>query len=111
MFGVLLGVTNVTDANFDAEVLKSKIPVVVDVWATWCGPCRAYGPVVEEVAKEYDGKIRFVKLDADENDKTTQKYEIMSIPTTMLVEKGQIKAVNVGAVQKDALKKWIESNL
>lgn len=106
-----MGVTNVTDANFDAEVLKSKIPVVVDVWATWCGPCRAYGPVVEEVAKEYDGKIRFVKLDADENDKTTQKYEIMSIPTTMLVEKGQIKAVNVGAVQKDALKKWIESNL
>ncbi len=106
-----MGVTNVTDTNFDAEVLKSKMPVVVDVWATWCGPCRAYGPVVEEVAKEYDGKIKFVKLDADENDKTTQKYEIMSIPTTLLVDKGQIKAVNVGAVQKEALKKWIQNNL
>ena len=106
-----MGVTNVTDTNFDAEVLKSKMPVVVDVWATWCGPCRAYGPVVEEVAKEYDGKIKFVKLDADENDKTTQKYEIMSIPTTLLVDKGQIKAVNVAAVQKEALKKWIQNNL
>lgn len=106
-----MGVSNVTDASFDTEVLKSKMPVVVDVWATWCGPCRAYGPVVEEVAKEYDGKVKFVKLDADDNSKTTQKYEIMSIPTTMLVEKGQIKAVNVGAVPKEALKKWIQSNL
>ncbi len=104
-------VESVTDASFDAEVLKSGAPVVVDVWATWCGPCRMYSPVIEEVAKEYKGKIRFVKLDADENEKTVQKYEIMSIPTTLLVEKGQVKAVNVGAIPKDALKKWIQKNL
>jgi thioredoxin 1 len=104
-------VEEITDASFEKEVLKSKIPVIVDCWATWCGPCRMYGPVMEEVSKEYDGKIKFVKLDVDDNDKIAQKYEIMSIPTTLLVEKGQIKAVNVGAVSKDALKKWIQSNM
>jgi len=100
----------VTEANFEVEVLKSKIPVVVDVWATWCGPCRMYSPVIEEVSKDYDGKIKFVKIDADENPNIAQKYNIMSIPTTLLIENGKVKAMQVGAVPKDALKKWIDKN-
>ncbi len=102
---------NVDDKNFDAEVLKSNKPVVVDVWAEWCGPCRMYSPIVDEVAKDYEGKVKFVKVNADDNQAIDEKYNVMSIPTTLLIVKGQLKAASVGAVPKEALKKWIDGNL
>lgn len=106
-----MAISDVTDQSFESEVLKSGTPVVVDVWATWCGPCRMYSPVIEEVSKDYDGKVKFVKVDADENEKTVQRYNIMSIPTTLLIEKGEVKAMNVGAIPKEALRSWLKKNL
>ena len=103
-------VTDVNEGNFEAEVLKSKLPVVIDMWAEWCGPCRMYGPIVEEVAKEYDGKVKFVKLNTDENEKIASMYNIMSIPTTLLIKGGKVMAMQVGATPKETLKKWIDKN-
>ena len=77
----------VNEANFESEVLKSQIPVVVDIWAPWCGPCRMFSPIFEELSSEYDGKVKFVKIDADENEGIATKYNIMSIPTTLLIKK------------------------
>lgn len=104
-------VTDVSEKDFEDEVLKSKLPVLVDVWATWCGPCRIYSPVVDEVSKEYSGKVKFVKIDADENEKIAVKYNIQSIPTTLLIVRGNVKAMNVGAIPKEALKRWIDKSL
>lgn len=106
-----MSITDVTEANFEKQVLKSNVPVVVDIWAEWCGPCRLYAPIIEEVSKDYDGKVKFFKMNADENQKTLEKYDIMSIPTTLLIEGGIVKAMNIGAISKDALKKWLKSNL
>lgn len=106
-----MAAVDVKEAEFDSVVLDSKIPVLVDVWAEWCGPCRLYTPVIEEVSKEYEGKIKFVKINADENQKVVQRYNITSIPTTLLIINGEIKAMNVGAIPKDALKRWISKNL
>lgn len=106
-----MSVSVVTESTFDAEVLKSKEPVLVDIWATWCGPCRFYGPIVEDVSKDYKDKVKFVKIDADENQNIAVKYNVMSIPTTLLVEHGKVKAMQVGAVPKETLKKWIDKNL
>ena len=104
-------IIDITEDKFDEEVLNSKIPVVVDVWATWCGPCRMYSPIIEEASKDYEGKIKFVKVDADTNQRIDEKYGIMSIPTTLLIKDGKLKATQVGAVPKAVLKKWIESNI
>jgi thioredoxin 1 len=106
-----MSVSDVTEATFDEEVVKSPIPVAVDVWAEWCGPCRLFSPIFEELSGDFDGKVKFVKLNSDENEKLAIKFNIMSIPTTLLLVKGEIKAMNVGAVPKEALKKWIEKNL
>lgn len=106
-----MSVTDVADVNFEEEVLKSKIPVLVDIWAPWCGPCRLYGPVVEEVSKDLEGKVKFVKMNADENEKTVMKFNVSSIPTTLFIVHGQLKAMNVGAVPKETLKKWISQNM
>ncbi len=106
-----MAVIDVNESNFEAEVMKSKVPVLVDIWATWCGPCRIYSPIVEEVSKEYTGKVKFVKIDADDNEKIAAKYNVMSIPTTLLMVDGAVKAMNVGAVPKETLRKWIEKNL
>ncbi len=102
---------DVNSADFDAEVLKSKIPVVVDNWAPWCGPCRIFTPVLEAVSKEYEGKVKFVKLNTDDNQDIAAQYNIMSIPTALLFEKGEVKAMSVGAVPKIEFKKWLDSNL
>ncbi len=106
-----MGVNVVSEADFDAEVLKSKTPVIVDLWATWCGPCRFYGPIIEEVSKDYSGKAKFVKIDVDENQNIATKYNVMSIPTTLLIKDGKVKAMQVGAVPKETLKKWIDKNI
>jgi thioredoxin 1 len=106
-----MSITDVNEVNFEKMVLKSNIPVVIDIWADWCGPCRLYAPIIEEVSKDYDGKVKFLKMNADESQKILQKYDIMSIPTTLLIEEGVVKAMNIGAISKDALKKWLKSNL
>lgn len=106
-----MSIKDIGDAEFESEVLKSAIPVVVDVWAPWCGPCRLYGPIIEDVSKEYEGKIKFVKINADENNSTVSKFNVSSIPTTLLIEKGQLKAMSVGALPKDMLKKWLTKNM
>ncbi len=109
--GVNVSVVDVKDGNFDSEVLKSDKPVLVDIWAEWCGPCRMYSPIIDELSKDYANKVKFVKVNADDNQKIAEKYGVMSIPTTLLIIKGNLKASMVGAVPKETLKKWIESNM
>ncbi len=106
-----MSVTDVTEATFEEKVMKSNIPVLIDVWAAWCGPCRALSPIIEEVSADYEGKVTFVKVDADSNEKIAERYNITSIPSILLVVKGRLKAMGVGAMQKEALKKWIDKNL
>jgi thioredoxin 1 len=106
-----MAVKDVTETDFDSEVLNSKVPVVVDLWAEWCGPCRLYSPIVDQVAEEMTGKVKFVKVNVDNNPKLQEKYGVMSIPTTLLIVGGKLKAANIGAVPKDTLKKWIERNM
>jgi thioredoxin 1 len=96
-------VVNVTDTTFEQEVLKAEVPVLVDFWAPWCGPCKAVAPVVEDLSKEYDGKIKVVKLNTDENPKTAQAYTIRGIPSLYLFKAGQVVEQVVGAVPKSTL--------
>ena len=96
-------VAEFTDQNFQTEVLGASEPVLVDFWAAWCGPCRAVGPVVEELAREYKGKVKVGKLDIDANQDVPQKYGIMSIPTIMIFKNGQKVGQIVGAVPKNKL--------
>lgn len=106
-----MSIVDVTDSSFESEVLKSDKPVIVDIWAEWCGPCRMYSPIIDEVSKEFTGKVKFVKVDADNNQMITSKFGVMSIPTTLLIMKGTLKASMVGAVPKENLKQWIHSNM
>jgi len=89
-----------TDDNFDAEVLKSGLPVVVDFWATWCGPCRMIAPIMEELAEKYEGKVKIGKLDVDENQQTAIKYGVRSIPTVLILKGGEVIDTVIGAVPK-----------
>lgn len=89
-----------TDGNFDSEAIKSDVPVVVDFWATWCGPCRMIAPIIEELATEYEGKVKVGKLDVDENQQTAVKYGVRSIPTVLLLKGGQVQDTVIGAVPK-----------
>lgn len=100
-----------TDSNFDDEVLKLKLPILVDFWASWCGPCLMAGPVIEELAKEYKGKIKVGKLNVDENPKIAEKYGILSIPTVIIFKEGKEIKRQVGFVGKEGYKKLIEEIL
>jgi thioredoxin 1 len=104
-------IKHVSDATFDKDVLQSGNPVLVDFWAEWCGPCKMFAPVLDEVAKEYGGKITVAKLDIDANPATPGKYGIRGIPTVILYKGGQAHAQKVGALTKSQLTAWIDSNI
>jgi thioredoxin 1 len=101
----------VTDASFEQDVLKSEIPVLVDFWAPWCGPCRMVAPVVDEIAQQYDGKLKVVKVNTDENPTVASNYGIRSIPTLMIFKAGQRVDMVVGAVPKTTLATTLEKYL
>ena len=105
-----MGVSKVSDADFEAQVLKSTEPVVVDFWAEWCGPCKMIAPALEEIAGSMNGKVKIVKLNVDENPATAAKYGIMSIPTLMLFKNGELASRQVGAAPKQKLEAWINSS-
>jgi thioredoxin 1 len=96
-------VLQVTDSTFDSEVLKSTIPVLVDFWAEWCGPCRMVAPVVEEVAKQYEGKIKVAKVDVDQNQRVATQFQIRSIPSLYIFKNGKVAGQIVGAVPKQQI--------
>ncbi len=102
-------VNKVSDASFEADVLKADGPVVVDFWAEWCGPCRMIAPALEEIANAVNGKVKIVKLNVDENPATASKYGVMSIPTLMLFKNGQLASRQIGAAPKQKLEAWITS--
>jgi len=101
----------VSDDTFDAEVLNSDVPVLVDYWAEWCGPCKVIAPVLEEIAAEYNGKMKICKLDIDANENTPPKYGIRGIPTLMLFKNGAVEATKVGALSKSQLTAFLDSNI
>ncbi len=100
-----------TDSNFETEVLNSNVPVLVDFYADWCGPCKMMAPVIDELSKEYEGRAKIGKLNVDQNGVTAQKYRVMSIPTLLLIKNGQVIDTIVGAVPKQHLEQKIKSAL
>jgi thioredoxin len=104
-------IANITDASFETDVIKAEQPVLIDFWATWCAPCRAIAPVVEQLAGEYDGKIKIVKLNIDENPKAPTQYDVRSIPTLLLFKDGKVVGNLVGAYPKAKIEDLIKKAL
>ena len=104
-------VVHVSDASFEDEVLKSQVPVLVDFWAEWCGPCKAIAPVVDEIARQYAGRLKVCKMDVDANGETPMRYNIRGIPTLMIFSGGNAEATKVGAVSKTQLAQFIDGNI
>jgi thioredoxin 1 len=101
----------VTDASFKSDVLESPVPVLVDYWAEWCGPCKMIAPILDDVARDYNGRLKVAKLNIDENPKTPGEYGIRGIPTLILFKDGNVEATKVGALSKSQLTAFIDSNL
>ncbi|HKI79106.1 MAG TPA: thioredoxin [Ignavibacteriaceae bacterium] len=102
---------NLSDDNFETEVLKSQQPVLIDFWAEWCGPCRMIAPIVEELASQYDGKVKIGKLDVDNNQQTAMKYGVRSIPTLLVFKNGEVKETIIGAVPKQQIEQKLNAVL
>jgi len=102
---------HVTDATFESEVLQSSMPVLVDYWAEWCGPCKMIAPILDDVAQAYAGRLKVAKLNIDENQATPPRYGIRGIPTLMLFKDGNMEAMKVGALSKSQLTAFIDSNI
>ena len=104
-------ITHTSDASFNADVIEAGTPVLVDYWAEWCGPCKMIAPILDEVSKDYDGKLRVAKMNVDENRDVPSKYGIRGIPTLMLFKDGQLAATKVGALSKAQLTAFLDSHL
>ena len=102
---------HVTDATFEPEVLKSETPVLVDYWAEWCGPCKMIAPILDEVSKDYDGRLQIAKINVDENQQVPAKFGIRGIPTLMLFKNGNVEATKVGALSKAQLTAFLDGHL
>ena len=104
-------ITHITDDSFEEQVLQSQLPVLVDYWAEWCGPCKMIAPALDQIAKEYAGRLKIAKLNIDENQATPPKYGIRGIPTLMIFKNGNLEATKVGALSKTQLAAFIDSNI
>jgi len=104
-------VIDVSDQTFNGEVIKSDLPVLVDLWASWCGPCRMLAPVIESLAGKYDGKVKFCRVNVDDNPQTAAKYKVMSIPTVMFFKGGEVVDTVIGAVSEQALEPKLDALL
>ena len=104
-------IIHTSDDAFEQDVLQSQLPVLVDYWAEWCGPCKMIAPILDEVAKEYEGRVKVAKLNIDENQNTPPRYGIRGIPTLMLFKNGNVEATKVGALSKSQLTAFIDSNI
>ena len=106
-----MGISHTNDKNFEEDVNRSSIPVLIDFWAEWCGPCKMIGPILEELANELEEKIKIVKIDVDNNNQTAMKYSIRSIPTLMIIKKGVVQAQHIGAASKAQIQEFINQNI
>ena len=104
-------ILSLSDDSFEQDVLKSDVPVLVDYWAEWCGPCKMIAPLLEEIANEYEGRIKVAKLNIDDNQQTPPKYGIRGIPTLMLFKNGEVEATKVGALSKSQLSAFLDQNI